>query len=347
MMRLAGLMLAATFGAGGDVPPAGFPDRLALVREFVNDAGQVEPLPFDRFRLRLGDLIGIAVTGPTPSEWRQQAMHHRDALISRRARLSVEELLRLGECCYRLNDLEGAHSAWLEASVRDRRAYLPLSHLALLKLVQGDWTEARRYRLAARDNRPRTIPGLSPAQTEWFFRAESLLDRLITLRLGERRAGREGVEHLKPDDLFGVAFVVAEDSFRPGPLEESERSSLPTDAVAAVQLLLLWMPHDARLYWQLGELYNALGQPNWTWAILNECVDPRRFQPEQLRRHRRILQEHFERLETAEKREIARQESVKRQSFWVAVTMGGTLVGVLLMWQVRLIWRRLRRRPTA
>ncbi|MCX7699746.1 MAG: hypothetical protein N2039_02615 [Gemmataceae bacterium] len=345
MKKLEWLVLSAILGWVGSARPTDFPDRLALVREFVNDRGNIEPLSFDRFRLRLGDLVGIGVAGPNSTELRQKVLRRRDELNARRARLTVDELLVLGECHYRLNDLEGAYSAWLEASVKDRRAYLPLSHLAMLKLIRGELAEARRYRLAARDNRPREIPGLTPAQAEWFFRIEAFLDRLISLRLAEQRASL-ATEQYKPDDLFGIAALTAGESFRPGPLDESELSSLPTDAVPAVQLLLLWMPHDSRLYWLLGELYNALGQPSWALTILNECVDPRRFHPETLRRHRQTLQEHFARIEEAEKEELARQDAVKRQSFFVAVALGGALVGVLLVWQVRLLLRRYRQRKS-
>lgn len=321
------------------------PDRLALLRNFVPNDGPVEPLPFDQFRLKLSDLIGIGIPGPEPSELRRTILRQCDDLKVRRQRLSPEELLRLGECHYRLNDLEGAYSAWLEASVKDRRGYWPLSHLALLKLVMGDFTEARRYRLAARDNMPRDIPGLSPQQTEWFFQVDGLVDQLVRQRLNEWREG-VNADQLKPDALFGVSWEGDEGRYQPGGIAESERSKLPADAVASVQLLLLWMPHDSRLYWLLGELYNALGQPQWALTILNECVDPRRFQPEMLRNHRQILKEHFERLEAADKEKVKQMETTKRQSFFVAVAVGGALVGVLLFWQTILTVRRWRHRRT-
>lgn len=341
---MTGWLLAATIGmttqvSSGALP---FPDRVALVKEFITRDGAVEPLPFDRFRLKMSDLIGIAIPGPSPTEWRQKVLAQRDQLQARRRRLTVDELLLLGEADYRLNDFEGAYSAWLEASVHDRRGYLPLSHLALLKLVTGDWTEARRYRLAAKDNRPRDVAGLSPKQAEWFFRVEAMIDPLIRQRWKERQDGIPA-DRLMPDDLFGVTFAGDDGTYLPGTIAESERAKLPADALATVQLLLLWMPHDSRLYWLLGELYNASGQPNFALTILNECVDPRRFQPELLRAHRQTLKEHFERLEAAEKEKAQQMDESKRRSFFVAVAIGGTLVGLLLLWQIRLIARRWRR----
>jgi hypothetical protein len=165
---------------------------------------------------------------------------------------------------------------------------------------------------------------------------------LIRQRWKERQDGIPA-DRLMPDDLFGVTFAGDDGTYLPGTIAESERAKLPADALATVQLLLLWMPHDSRLYWLLGELYNASGQPNFALTILNECVDPRRFQPELLRAHRQTLKEHFERLEAAEKEKAQQMDESKRRSFFVAVAIGGTLVGLLLLWQIRLIARRWRR----
>jgi hypothetical protein len=53
--------------------------------------------------------------------------------------------------------------------------------------------------------------------------------------------------------------------FEPGKLDVDERAKLPEgqvdQALAIVQQLLIWLPLDTRLYWQLGELYAVRGQP--------------------------------------------------------------------------------------
>jgi hypothetical protein len=83
-------------------------------------------------------------------------------------------------------------------------------------------------------------------------------------------------------------------------------------------------------------LYNADGNPVAALSIMNECVDPRRFQPNLLREHRQVLQEHFDRIAVEEQS----KEAKKRQMFWAAVIGGSVLALGLVGWQAWIIIRR-------
>jgi hypothetical protein len=60
----------------------------------------------------------------------------------------------------------------------------------------------------------------------------------------------------------------------------------PTDAVAQVQQLALWLPADGRLLWQLGELAHAHGDVRTAAAILDGCVSEFGLGDPELRRRR-------------------------------------------------------------
>lgn len=47
------------------------------------------------------------------------------------------------------------------------------------------------------------------------------------------------------------------DLFEVGKLPATEKKKLPGDAIEIVEQLLVWLPNDLRLYWQLGEIFNA------------------------------------------------------------------------------------------
>ena len=62
-----------------------------------------------------------------------------------------------------------------------------------------------------------------------------------------------------------------------------------------MQQLLIWSPGDVRLYWLLGELYNAQGKLADADAIFEECVNQRRLNNSELLEHRRIVKEYLQR----------------------------------------------------
>src|SRR5207244_13551603 len=89
-----------------------------------------------------------------------------------------------------------------------------------------------------------------------------------------------------------VRFVGESGQYEAGKLAATERAKLPAEALAIVQQLVIWLPEDTRLYWLLGELYNASGDIAAAARIFDECVgNVRRFSAPDLRAHRLVVQE--------------------------------------------------------
>src|SRR5262249_48715819 len=69
-----------------------------------------------------------------------------------------------------------------------------------------------------------------------------------------------------------VRYVSESGKFEPGKIAAAEKAKLPKDAILVVEQLLIWMPDDLRLYWQLGELFNAHGDVNAARTIFMEFL---------------------------------------------------------------------------
>jgi hypothetical protein len=137
---------------------------------------------------------------------------------------------------------------------------------------------------------------LTKEQLDWLRTAEKYHLELVKLRYREAApAGRASVRE-KLDDLFrekgSVRFVAESGRYEAGKLAAAERAKLPADALAVVQELVLWLPDDTRLYWLLGELYNANGDIEASAKIFDDCIgNVRRFSAPDLRAHRLVVQE--------------------------------------------------------
>ena len=83
------------------------------------------------------------------------------------------------------------------------------------------------------------------------------------------------------DDLFGetsapLKYVGDDGAYQAGKLAAAEAKKLPDNALPQLQQLVLWFPDDNRLYWQMGELYNAKGNEQAASRIMEDCVWSRR-----------------------------------------------------------------------
>jgi hypothetical protein len=104
-----------------------------------------------------------------------------------------------------------------------------------------------------------------------------------------RQRQRPGHDSQALDDLFGIRYVGDSGAYEPGRLAAAERKKLPSDAVALVQQLALWLPADGVLLWQLAELANAHGDPKTAAAIMDGCVTEFGLHAAELRQHRRLV----------------------------------------------------------
>jgi hypothetical protein len=66
---------------------------------------------------------------------------------------------------------------------------------------------------------------------------------------------------------------------------------LPLERVPLVVQLLLWLPFDNRLYWQLAELLNIQADVQGASTLMNELVDSRAYRPPELWAHRQVVRQ--------------------------------------------------------
>lgn len=119
-----------------------------------------------------------------------------------------------------------------------------------------DVTEDQRKFLATR--------GWDETDFDRYRRCEVLFDRLVRNRLEEekklaqKKPVTEEVDPVFTEDADKpIRFVNEAGVFEPGRIAKAEYDKLPRDALEAVEQLMIWMPHDRRLEWLLGEVFNA------------------------------------------------------------------------------------------
>jgi hypothetical protein len=317
--------------------------------------------------------------GP-PNRRRQEAM---DRVKEREAKgipaLSSPELAGLTADLIRLNRNEEALNI-LQPLARDPRrgGFLAYAHLARAHAGRGEWREAyEQQQMAVRYVEfPTTFPGLNKTQLAWLKRVER--DYYLPL-LAHRaeEAGRGRATHLleDPDPIFPSAvppkrpdnpvhFVGEDGKYAVGTIAAGERKKLPPDALAVVQQLVLWHPQDARLYWQLGELYNATGDVETAAGILDVCTYAMGYSNPTVIEHRRVLKAAADAASAARAADAtakaaeaataqdeiaadaARQAQADRdyqKRFWWIVSIGVAVVVLLVYYQLREVARRFRR----
>jgi tetratricopeptide (TPR) repeat protein len=208
--------------------------------------------------------------GPARARYEEEA-----ARLGRKARggtLTGDEAADLGALYLRLGDTTRAVEVLRPAQRAHPTHFRLAANLGTAWQVQGDLAQAA----AALQQAVRLAPG------KWQ-RAEELQLKLVRLR------SREAPGATALDDLFGVRYVGPSGQFEPGRLAEAGRKRLPSDGVAQLQLLALWLPGDGRLLWQLGELAGAHGDVATAAAVLEGCVVEFGLRDAELLAHRRAF----------------------------------------------------------
>ncbi|AWM41042.1 hypothetical protein GobsT_03630 [Gemmata obscuriglobus] len=267
----------------------------------VNAQGVPEPLPFSEFARRRLVLMNAGnpdwpLERPNPNDPQKMVRSDRGVLkdrIDRRLKVpqrTQEENVALAVDLLRFRKADDADGTLVG---RQRQGYLgnvTLAHIAAAQPSPSDpkvldW--ARAYNLltiANEETPPKSLPGLTPQQLAWQLKLNNgALLKLFRLRMEEARS-RPTPENELPDAIFPVNFAQVAD----GALVPAERAKLPPDALATVQQLVLWFPHDTRLYWLLAEVYAARGEFAAAERIMNECVSSLAYS------NRKVLMSHRE-----------------------------------------------------
>ena len=198
--------------------------------------------------------------------------------------------------------------------------------------------------------------GWQQASYESYRVADAYYLRLLKLRLREKLAKKDPKD-LSYDAIFDdgqspptpVRFVNEQGEFEP-----RRKAKLPPGALGIVQQLVVWLPEDLRLYWLLGEVYNAEGTEDGVRAahqIFRELLAAKAIPDEA----RQKLQPAFNSLDQAVKGyELERERSLMKHLDKIEGTEGinvdwrtlgigfgaGFVVALFAVWQVREIRRR-------
>jgi len=257
------------------------------------DTTRVTPLPWGQLRSILADLEAIA----NPLSGSPERKRYLAAVERLKSSGSFQDAVDLGGYLIRLRRDEEAITILSAAIKRDRRNFMLYANLGTAYQRVGDLERAASALQDALENWPEHYPGWTPAQLSWYRRAERYQLRLI---LGRRRAGPRD-RTLELDALFGpisdpVRYLAADGRYSAGTLAGAEQSKFGADglklpeAMAIVQQLLLWLPDDMRLRWQLAELLNAAGDITSASAVFDSFWS-RNYTAPDLLSHRRIVRE--------------------------------------------------------
>jgi tetratricopeptide (TPR) repeat protein len=255
------------------------------------------------YEFRLQRLVPLKQIGAVDTP-----LHKRYALMAELAargvpdKMTAEDRLNLSAYLIRIRQYRQAIDL-LEAAVRkERRNPLLYANLALAQFLEGVAMNTPDLARRAEDNQAeavRLLPvdwqKLGPGTRTWLVKigwdekqyqhyraAETYLLKLMRLRT-RGVSGRPEVVSLLGKDvepLFTdggkpprpVRFVGESARYEPGKIAKAEAAKLPPNAVEIVEQLLIWMPHDDRLFWLLGELFNARGEYGTALEIFNDVA---------------------------------------------------------------------------
>jgi tetratricopeptide (TPR) repeat protein len=266
----------------------------------------VQALGFSQFEDVLSSLIAIGVEQApgsklTDSPQRKHYLSRAEELQAkaRTGRLTLQDRVNWSAYLMRLRKYDEAVQALEPVMAEARQNFMVTTNLATAHQLAGHLDRALVYLQQLKDLWPQTWPGFTKQQLEWLRTAEKYHLEIVKLRYREvaQRSPGRAPAHETLDDLFHgaqgpVRFVGESGQYEAGKLAKSERAMLPPDALAIVQQLIIWLPDDTRLYWLLGELYNADGDVEAAAKIFDDCVgNVRRFSAPELREHRQIVQE--------------------------------------------------------
>jgi len=257
------------------------------------------PLPFRLFREITTKFLQIGNDQLKPNQNRDAYLKAAQQLQGklRAGTITTDERVTLSEYLLRLRRFEEAVEVLTPAAAQDRRNFMVFANLASAHQLAGRLDRAINYLQQAKDVWPTEWPGFTKEQLRWFQLAEKYHLRLLRLRYaesirqGQRPKNAEGLDNLFGDNRGPIHFVGESGSYEPGKIDPREQARMPAEALPIVQQLLIWFPEDTRLLWLLGELYNAHGDLNSAYLLLDDCVWNRHYSDNELRKHWQMVQE--------------------------------------------------------
>jgi hypothetical protein len=248
------------------------------------------PQRYPELLLYLQQVVAVELTGNSDSSRFKylERVRERERKLAD-GKLSLRERTDLSADYVRLNEPTKAVEL-LEAVPHKQRDWRLLSNLATAYQLKGNLERAEAYLMDALEKWPTVAPdpNLNSWRLNWLWTAEQHQLRLIRSRLREQRSG--GGPAATIDAIFpGFRPVGPSGEYEPGVLANDQWAKLPALYMETVKLLVLWMPHDARLRWLLAELENVNGHAETALTMMDELSDTRGFRNAEFAEHQLIL----------------------------------------------------------
>ncbi len=341
----------------------------------IDEAGYAKPIQFaSGFEIFLKEARVMAI--PQPGEVqaaRADALRRLDNWKLRGTNaLTPEELAAVSCDLIRLNRPDEALNL-LQPLTRDprTRGYIPSTHLAMAHAARGEWREAAEQQKAAfYEEFPTKFAKLTKQQLAWLKRVERDYHLpYLQSRAEESRGPRVRDLREEPDPIFTfgvppkkstppIRWIGPSGEYTAGSMDATERAKLPPDALAIVQQLVLWHPRDPRLYWLLGELLNLEGDVETAYTVIDYCSFVMQYSNPILIGHRQVLLESAataakqradeaakaKAIADAEEQRLADEKRDYEKRFWWILACGVGLGVLIVYYQLREVFRRLRKR---
>ncbi len=378
-MRHAGWVASLALIVGLTVAPRAEAGLYNLVEP---DEGRLDPDYINRYRTTLLDLrsIGMEKVDADNPLRRRYRMFHELGKSGSVMGLTLEQKISYGAVLIRIGQPDQAVQLLMPLS-RQHPKNIPLQ--CNLAMAYHQWGNLRSASDHLSDTLKRVWPknweNLSDEQRDYLLNLgwnegpfyENRKYEVAYLRLLDQRKREPKGAPLRDeqvDALFGepaIKYVDDKGSFAPGYVAPAERAKLPKDALEIVQQLLVWMPNDLRLKWQLAEVYNAQASGGSSKrkadylrsaSLIYEELWKDQYQPRELGERRRALREYVEthpdagsfpeniNLVDSNKKKDDEAPGYNWNGMGVAF-VAGLLVTVFAMWQLQEIRRRRKTTP--
>jgi hypothetical protein len=283
--------LVATLLAAWLLPSVPAQAGLYNTEERLIDLLTGHPADYSRFLVSLQQIVAVDLTNvkDSPRYRVLQRVKELEQELSE-GRLSAQGRVNLSAYYIRLNQPDKAVTL-LEDVPRRQRDFMTLSNLATAYQLTGNLVRAETYLIEALDNWPKVPPEGTKTTSQrlnFLHRVERFHLRLIRSRLREQsnpRGPSASIDAIFPD----LRLVGPSGEYEPGLLAAEQWTHLPAGHTDIVKLLVLWMPHDARLRWLLAEIVNINGYPVEALEMMDDLAWSRRFGNAEFDAHLRIL----------------------------------------------------------
>ena len=321
------------------------------------------------FRKRYVLIESLSRDGALKLDTLEQKLNYSTVLIRRgRADEAVGFLLPL-ERQYPENFLVLSHYATsLFLSTPEFKAKAPYYMKQALKKWPKNMDE-----LKDEDRRFLRAFGWDEKDFEDYRLYETCFERLILHRLDEeKRHQRKDPVEVAVDPIFTppkekpLRFLNDRGEFEPGRIAAAEKDKLPRNAVEIVEQLVMWMPHDDRLFWLLGEVFSASAMQEPDEKTKNQLITSAYLIFQQLEKKsftqklygKAEIESRFSKLaeyvktmpepnvfdpEKLLKKDEDNNSGLTSEQWWRALGVGvltGLAVGMFALWQVQEMRRR-------